>query len=219
VTEKMASETVPAPLIVAPTYRFDGDDGSWSTFAITVGSPPQEFRVLPATVGEEVLVPVVEGCQGPLTNVSNCGDLRGANIFQGQSSRGFQRNNSTTWNELPRDPYVLGDAQNLYGDVNTGLYGLDTVALGDGARGGYGVPLQKQTVAGMDQQDFWLGTLGLRTSSANFSSDTVPSLMVALKNQSMIPSLSYGYTAGRSYGTLATVSVAVDAGHADGVYS
>ncbi|KAK0279021.1 hypothetical protein LTR35_008756 [Friedmanniomyces endolithicus] len=195
----MASETVPAPLIVAPTYRFDGDDGSWSTFAITVGSPPQEFRVLPATVGEEVLVPVVEGCLGPLTNVSNCGDLRGANVFQDQSSRGFQRNDSTTWNELPRDPYVLGDAQNLYGDVNTGLYGLDTVALGDGARGGYGVPLQKQTVAGMDQQDFWLGTLGLGTSSANFSSDTVPSLMVALKNQSMIPSLSYGYTAGRSY--------------------
>ncbi|TKA73050.1 hypothetical protein B0A55_08129 [Friedmanniomyces simplex] len=193
----MASEIL--PFIVAPTYRFDGDDGSWSTFAIEVGSPPQAFRVLPATVGEEIWVPVVEGCDGQLTNVSNCGDLRGANAFQGRLSRGFQYNESTTWNELPGDPYVLSDGQNLTGNGNTGLYGLDTVALGDGAAGGYGASLQKQTVAGIAQQDFWLGSFGLGTSPGKFSSDTVPSLMAALKNQSTIPSLSYSYTAGRSY--------------------
>jgi len=190
----MSSE--PLPLIVTPTYSWDGDDGSWSTFAIEVGSPPQSFRVLPATIGQEVAIPVPQGCGGALSNLTDCGNLRGAND---NASRGFLSEKSTTWD--PQGPYVFSDGNNLFGDANPGLYGLDSVALANKVTGNYTSALEKQTVAGISQQYFWLGILGLGTSLGKLSSDTaIPSLMATLKNQTVIPSLSYGYTAGQSYG-------------------
>ncbi|KAK3109252.1 hypothetical protein LTR53_017695, partial [Teratosphaeriaceae sp. CCFEE 6253] len=135
-----------------------------------------------------------------LATLSNCGDLRGVNAFDGRASRGFQSNESTSWYELPGDPYVVSDGNNLFGVGNTGLYGLETVALLDKATGQPAPALSKQTVAGISQQDFWIGTFGLGTSPGKFSSGAVvPSYLAAMKNRSMIPSLSYGYTAGQSY--------------------
>lgn len=57
------------------------------------------------------------------------------------------------------------------------------------------------------------GLLGLRQNPSNLTNNdnTIPSLMWSLKNQSMIPSISYGYTAGAYYrglsGSLASLTL------------
>jgi len=195
----MAVSTPPVPLLVSPTWSFDGDDGSWSTFAIDVGRPPQSFRVLPSTTGSEIWIPIPQACQSILINVTNCGDLRGVNDYDNIASSGFQTNASTSWETI--GIYGLSTEQNLFGTSNNGLYGLDTVTLPSTANGPeHSVP--NQTVAGLATTDFWLGSLGLGTATGNFSvEDTnIPSLLDTLKTQHLIPSLSFGYSAGASYG-------------------
>jgi hypothetical protein len=53
-------------------------------------------------------------------------------------------------------------------------------------------------IAGIATKDFYMGGLPLNPWSINFTSlsQTTPSLIALLKNESKIPSLSYGYTAG-----------------------
>jgi hypothetical protein len=82
--------TIPAPFSFAPSQTWDGNDGSWSTFVIGVGTPEQTFKVLISTAGQETWVPVPDGCLA--TDPSNCGNLRGAETFQNQPSDGFQVN-------------------------------------------------------------------------------------------------------------------------------
>jgi hypothetical protein len=192
----MSSE--PIPYIVAPTNDFDGDDGSWSTFAVEVGTPPQSFRVLPATFGQEALLPVPDGCAQ--FTFKGCGDMRGANAVDGGPSSGFQMNESSTWVYAPRDPYVLSDATNLFGTKNTGMYGSDTIALANKATGTSGDPIKSQTIAGILTSDFWLGTIGLGNVEIQYGDGSAgQSMLASMKNQSLVPSLSYGYTAGQSY--------------------
>jgi hypothetical protein len=56
--------------------------------------------------------------------------------------------------------------------------------------------------SGVPDKDFFLGVFALGPKPTNFTSgfnDPQPSFMWSLKNQSMIPSISYGYTAGAPY--------------------
>jgi hypothetical protein len=84
-------------------------------------------------------------------------------------------------------------------------YGFDTLTLG---LPGADLPsLDNQIIAGIATNNYWLGYLGLSPIPFNFSSqndatsmrDPQPSFLSSLKNQSLIPSLSWGYTAGASY--------------------
>lgn len=184
---------IPSPLVLQPSQLWDGNDGSWSTFIIRVGTPEQTFRILPATNGQETWVPVPQGC---LLNDSNsCGHLRGAEPFKGAPSNGFQVNASSTW--VANDFYTLGSEQNLNYSGN-GEYGFDTVKLGtqDG-----GLSLAGQVVAGIATKDFYLGIFGLGPKPANFSDfpDPKPSYMRTLVDKNLVPSLSFGYTAGAPY--------------------
>lgn len=192
----------PAPFSLSPSWSFDGDDGRWSTFSVSVGTPPQSFRVLPSTTGAETWIPISLGCEGILSNVANCGTLRGVNDFEGTASRGFETNASSTWDLI--GTYELATEQNLWGPSgNQGLYGLDTITLEEYSSG-KNADLTSQTVAGVTTANVWLGSLGLGTAPANFSieNENTPSLLDSMKSQNITPSLSYGYTAGASYGML-----------------
>ena len=195
----MALSTSPAPFLVSPTWAFDGDDGLWSTFSISVGTPPQSFRVLPSTASSETWIPVPQACQGILTNVTDCNDFRGINDNNGIPSQGFQTNASTTWDTVGL--YGLTSEVNLFGGSNVGLYGLDTVTLSS-RTGASAQNVSGQVVAGISTADFWLGSVGLGTATGNFSvKDTnIPSLLDTMRTQNLIPSLSFGYSAGASYG-------------------
>ena len=92
----LSSNTSPVPFSVKPSWRWKGSDGSWSTFLIGVGTPPQSFRVLPSTTGAETWVPIPEGCASALAKVADCGGQRGVEDFAREPSRGFETNASST---------------------------------------------------------------------------------------------------------------------------
>ncbi|KAK5112054.1 hypothetical protein LTR85_011635 [Meristemomyces frigidus] len=87
---------------------------------------------------------------------------------------------------------MLGLSGNAY-------YGFDTISLG---LVGSGLPtLQNQLIAGIASNSFWLGSLGLSPYTFNLTNldNPLPSLMGTLRNQSIIPSMSWAYTAGAYY--------------------
>ncbi|KAL2356310.1 aspartic peptidase domain-containing protein, partial [Cryomyces antarcticus] len=64
------------------------------------------------------------------------------------------------------------------------------------------VSVDREVIAGTPmKKDLHLGQLGLGTGYSNFPGyeQPLPPLLWTMKNQSLIPSLSYGYTAGASY--------------------
>lgn len=150
-----------------------------------VGTPAQDVRVLISTSGTATWVVVPQGCidNGP----SNCADLRGEE---------FNPNASSTWEF--KNYYELGLESNL-GYTGSGEFGLDKVGLG--WQGSGGPVLDHQVVAGIATEDFWLGLFGLTPRPTNFTNfnNPQPSFVETLKNQSLIPSLAWSYTAGASY--------------------
>ncbi|RDW82839.1 hypothetical protein BP6252_03951 [Coleophoma cylindrospora] len=188
------SSATPAPFSFAPSQAWEGNDGLWSTFVIRIGTPEQVFHVLISTIGQETWVPVPEGCLD--TDPSNCGALRGVMPFQNQASNGFQINASSTW--IPVSLFELGLEDHLNYTGN-GEYGFDTVGLQLPQSGG--ISLEHQVVAGTPSKDFYLGVFSLGPKPTNFTTfdNPQPSFMWTLRNQSIIPSLSWGYTAGAPY--------------------
>jgi hypothetical protein len=189
----------PQPYEVFPSGQWDGNDGLWSTFAISVGTPGQEFRVLPSTAGSETFIPLSGGCLNSEPNT--CPTSRGVDAVDGFPSTGFDTGQSSTWRQL--GTYDLGLDTRL-GYTANGLFGADTVVLG--RRNNINessnlLSLDGQTVAGMVSKQWFMGVLGLNVRPSSFSSSQplVPSLLQSLRNQSLIPSLSYAYTAGAGY--------------------
>lgn len=90
--------------------------------------------------------------------------------------------------------------QNLgYTDSNNGDYGYEHLGLG--LQGSAGPSLSHQIVAGIATKQYYMGNLGVNSKSINLTSfdESQPSLLSSLKNQGLIPSLSFGYTAGARY--------------------
>ena len=101
---------------------------------------------------------------------------------------GFLSSSSSTWASTGIQQLPI--AQNL-GVNGTAHYGSDTVGLGLDPNSG--LTLQSNPVAGVGANPFYIGTLGLKATDNNSS------LLSQLYKQKMIPSLSYGYTAGAMY--------------------
>jgi hypothetical protein len=185
--------TIPAPIVFSPSQRWDGNDGSWSTFIFRLGTPAQTFRLLPSTAWQQIFVPVPEGCTP--SDPSNCGDLRGAFPYKGKQI-GFQYNESSTWTPIGSGIFDLV-LENHLNYTGNGLFGFETVGLmvdGD-------LVFENQVVAGIATKDFYLGVFGLGPKPSNFSDFENPqrSLMRTLKDEEKIPSLSFAYTAGAFY--------------------
>jgi len=87
--QERAAKT-PKPLSFSPSQLFEGNDGSWSTFVVRIGTPAQTFRVLISTSGQETWIPLSEGCTD--VDPDNCGELRGVQPFQNGPSNGFKTN-------------------------------------------------------------------------------------------------------------------------------
>lgn len=88
---------------------------------------------------------------------------------------------------------MLGLSGNAY-------YGFDTVRLGGAFHPGLPV-VQDQLIAGIADNDFWLGSLGLSPTAFNFTNlnDPVSSLLGSLREADLVPSTSWAYTAGMPY--------------------
>lgn len=177
----------------ADSLERDGDDGSWSSFALRVGKPEQTVRVLPSTAGQETWIVSPQGCppgKNGTSPSSSCGQSRGGL---------FDTTHSTSWQAL--GSYTLGLELNL-GYDDTAPYGLDTVALGfDKSIGGPTATLDSQVISALATDDYYLGIFGLGHQGTNISNfaEPHPSFLTAMHNKSLIPSLSWAYTAGAPY--------------------
>ncbi|KAJ4988990.1 eukaryotic aspartyl protease [Stagonosporopsis vannaccii] len=187
---------VPAPLAIQNTGRWLGNDGSWSTFFVHAGTPPQQFHVLPSFDGQTVYLPIDEDCMPTGFNVSNCGTSRGVEVFNSKAGIGFQKNASSTWEEIGIYKVRMGARYGLAGNA---YFGYDTV--GPSTSRSVDVPtLERQALASYATPDYWQGRLGLSMYPLNFTDTDRPhSFLSRLKEEGHIPSLSFGYQAGAPY--------------------
>ncbi|KAK6432364.1 hypothetical protein LTR95_011469 [Oleoguttula sp. CCFEE 5521] len=111
-------------------------------------------------------------------------------------SVGFDVVASSTW--LPNGIYTLNAQEEQLAYTGNGLYGFDTVVLGtdDGARN-----LSHQVFASVADKSYFLGQFGIGPKPINFTTfnEPIPNYLSTLVNFSMVPSLSFGYTAGAAY--------------------
>lgn len=162
----------------------EGNDGPWSTFPMQVGTPnTNETRVLVSTAIPNQWVVLAEACSD-----GSCATNRGNNLFN--------PNASSTWVQDRIFNLLFEQDLNYTGN---GLYGFDTVGLGFADN--ETVVLKNQTVAGIVQNDFWLGYIGINPQPTNFTTlaNPVPSFFKNMHTQGLIPSLSYSYSAGAPY--------------------
>lgn len=160
----------------------EGYDGPWSSFTIGVGTPAQVLRVLVSTSSQGTVVVLPKGCvSGDMICPSARGEL-------------FNNGNSKSWSEIESAIYLFQDPS------LTALLGNDTLRLG--AAGNTGPSLTNQVIFGIaDDRKYYLGMLGLSQVSTSLSKGEMgqPSLITSLRDQNIIPSLSFGYTAGAPY--------------------
>jgi hypothetical protein len=188
---------IPLPLVFSPSQLWDGQDGNWSSFTVRVGTPEQNFRVLPSPATGAVIVPHVTGCQPSNGDPYNCAALRG--VFESNQQLGFQPNISETWREL--GPFQTRLESKL-GYKADGWYGLDNVGLMIQNSGG--PTLANQVVGGIKKEPFSIGFFGLSPKPTNFTNFNDPqrSYLTTLRDEYQIPSVSYGYSAGAYYSKL-----------------
>lgn len=151
-----------------------------------MGTPEQAVRVLISTASQQTWVILPEGC---LQTDTICPDARG---------RVYNQSKSTTWSQLGKGYFELSVEQHLNISAN-GLYGHDTLGLG--VKGSGGPTLQSQIIGGIGAEQYYLGMFGVNPKSTNFTGldEEQPSYLASLKDQKIIPSLSFGYTAGAQY--------------------
>lgn len=188
---KRAAAPLPAPISIAPSQEFDGNDGPWSTFPIQIGAPPQIVKILPSTAGSQTWVVLPQGCVQ--SDPANCSISRGG-LFQYTSSATW-RDNTGAVNSL----FPLPVEDNLNAINVAGLYGSDNITLG--GQGSGGPMLGNQTVAGIANKDFYLGQFGLNPRPLKLPGETVAlsDYVSQLNNSGLIPSLAWSYTAGNQY--------------------
>ncbi|KAF1997695.1 acid protease, partial [Amniculicola lignicola CBS 123094] len=187
----------PAPYVVPPTKEFDGNDGSWSSFTLSIGTPGQDFRVLASTKSGSTFVVVPDGC-GAEGDGEDCPNRRGAEVFRSTQSPGYQVEESSSWSLI--GTYGVDLENNINPNNVSGLFGYDKVALA-WASENTNVSLDGQVVVGIAEPDYYMGHIPLGVPDASFSSssDSVDPFLLQLRNASKIPSLSFGYTAGAKY--------------------
>ncbi|KAI0872868.1 aspartic peptidase domain-containing protein [Hypoxylon argillaceum] len=179
---------------ISPSEYFEGNDGPWSTFDIRVGTPEQDVRVIVSTASPESFVVLSDyGCSTSVfeTVPANCAVSRG-NLFN--------PNESSSWNELGLFG-INGDGVGL--EANLGYSERAEFATESLGLGLTGPSLENQTVAGIaTAEPFYLGVFGLNTQPLNFTTlgnFSSPSFLTTLKDNGVIPSLSWSYTAGAKY--------------------
>lgn len=183
--------SLPAPIVIPASQDFDGNDGPWSSFALRLGTPEQTVKVMISTAGSQTWVVLPEGCTS--LDPPDCTTSRGGEFYANRSST-WRKNNATS-----SAIFSLGLESNLGYIGNNGQFGYDTVRLG--WQGSGGPSLDQQILAGIVTKQFFLGIFGLNPRPTNFSnfSDPSPSYMSNLKDKSLIPSLSWSYSAGNQY--------------------
>ncbi|KAI0840771.1 acid protease [Hypoxylon sp. FL0890] len=185
-------------LWIEPSLQWYGIDGNWSSIGLFVGEPAQEINVTISTSLSEIWVVESGGC-GP---TSHCADARGG-VYNTTASQ--------SWS--PLGAWQLGlDYLGLGGN---GDYGMETVVVYDSVRR-WQTSFNKQVVAGINETGYYTGFFGLGITPGRFNNVVAQSPIAALVEQDgIIPSHSYGYTAGAYYGGSRGTSLSLTLGGYD----
>ncbi|KAI4210024.1 MAG: hypothetical protein LQ351_007074 [Letrouitia transgressa] len=108
---------------------------------------------------------------------------------------GFLTNQSSTWKQLGSDNLFDG---NRLGVSERVPYGMDNITIGPNPQNGLLVD-QRTLVAGITTEPLYIGLLGLKPLNNSRFDRSSSSIMQLLHSQNLIPSLSFGYTAGAIY--------------------
>ena len=168
----------PSPVSIPVRTDWFGYDGNWSPVSVRVGTPPQWVDLFVSTASQETWVVGNGGCDGTTECLTKRGGV-------------FHSNESSTWDN--QGPFLLGLDPQL-GFIGDGIYGFDNISLSDS------VSVPSQVVGVINTTDYWLGFFGLGVEPTNFTSANKPTFMDSMvETLSLIPSHSYGYTAGAYY--------------------
>lgn len=169
-----------------------GIDGQWSSFALRTGNPGQLSHVLPSSAVYTTWAVGPFGCDPSVIKhiAKECPVDRGGI---------YNHAGSSTWHEIGNYSTVVEGYLTPDYDVPA-TFGLDTVSLVAG-NATTGLTLQSQVVGAIAANTFYNGVFGLNHQPSNFTTlnNPQPSFLSSLKSQNLIPSLSWGYTAGASY--------------------
>ena len=168
----------PKAISIPIRSKWLGYDGDWSPVSLRVGTPPVWVDLFVSTVGQDTLVVGADGCDGSQT----CVDVRGGI---------FKRNESSTWQD--KGVFYL-DLDAHLGFNGQGAYGLDNIAIDNDTT------VEEQVIGSINTTEHLLGYFGLGIQPLNLTGpDEKTFLSSMVENKSLIPSHSYGYTAGASY--------------------
>lgn len=192
------AKELPSPKDVAATGNWRGNDGKWSTFFINVGDKDnngggQNFEILPSTHSGVTILPLkASWCTG------DCPEDRGVGTVKGVQMEGV-KTDASTWNNAGTYDIATPDWWQNKSDTPGGLYGLEFVGIGQASSQSY--IAKNMYIAGTTSKDFYIGQFGLGVGATNVGkgNGNVQSILATFQNESTIPSVSYGYTAGAKY--------------------
>jgi hypothetical protein len=189
------ADEIKLPTIVAPSGEFEGNDGKWSTFTINIGDHDgsgggQNFDVLISTSSSLTMVPnQAEWCD------AECAPKRGIEIFNAKQPRGFESSSSQSWKELGQ--YNLPLPNWWPGEKPNATWGSDNVGLGQSSKDS--PILQEQWVVEYTVKELFMGSFGLAIEAVSAGTGSKSPFLYNFAGQNLIPSASYGYTAGAYY--------------------
>ncbi|KAL4729330.1 hypothetical protein ACLX1H_003745 [Fusarium chlamydosporum] len=172
----------PEPVLL-PAGDWSSTDGNWSTISFYLGSNSQHVDVLVSTALSEFWAIGPGGC---LPKDPNCIAARGG-IYDAEESSDYN----------PLGTWQLGLSDLGYG--GNGNYGRDLVNTQS--------PLSKEPftmngvlITTINTTDYMTGLFGLGITQGNFNGTVAESpLTQAVSEYGLIPSYSFGYTAGAHY--------------------
>ncbi|GME26020.1 acid protease [Neofusicoccum parvum] len=189
--------TLAAPLSLAPSQFWDGNDGQWTSYILRMGRPTaQIIRVFPSTKSTYFWAVFSIGCPSDHYYPSAAKDAD--SVKDCEDSRGGMYASDNSSDYVDDSPYALHIDDNLGYSGISGQFGFDAVGLGYRGEGG---TVDHQVVASIGRPEWWFGVLPLNPRPTNLSDIDNPqnSLLQSLKNGHNISSLSWGYTAGAKY--------------------
>lgn len=185
---------------------FEGNDGPWSTFRLSAGTPQRHVNVLPSNTFNYIVATDASLCQ----NLNDedyqiCMNLRGG-VYSGNTSGTFVAEG--TFNlSFPHEKALYPLQCTLGACNNTGegyfasaasLYGTDIVSLADS--NGKTILLDGQLIASYAGAEPDIGFLGLGTQPYSFNSTSplYPSPLQSLWDSGLTTSRYWAYHAGSS---------------------